>query len=122
MGKGGRPRAVVYLLCLSRYMSHSKHYVGTSVNVDRRLSEHRAGRGSKFTQAVVKAGIELILAAVWPGERPEEKYFKLRKNSARYCPFCREKFLARDRARRKAKRSAKKRERAADAVNRPIAA
>lgn len=118
MGKGGRREPVVYLLCLSRYMSHSKHYVGTSVDVDRRLSEHRAGRGSKFTQAVVKAGIELILAAVWPGERPEEKYFKLRKNSARYCPFCRENFLARDRARRKANRLAKKRESAADAAKR----
>lgn len=122
MGRTGRPRAVVYLLCLERHMSHARHYAGTSVDVDRRLSEHRAGRGSKLTQAVVRAGIELRLAATWPGRHPEEKYFKLLKNSARHCPFCREDFLARDRARRKAKRLAKKRERAADAVNRLIAA
>lgn len=122
MGKGRRPGAVVYLLCLERRMSHAKHYAGTSVDVDRRLAEHRAGRGSKFTQAVVRAGIEMRLAATWPGRHPEEKYFKLLKNSARHCPFCREDYLARDRARRKAMRSAKKRERAADAVNRPIAA
>ena len=122
MGKAGRPRAVVYLLCLSRHMAHSRHYCGTSVDVDRRLSEHRSGRGSKFTQAVVRAGIEMRLAATWPGDRPEEKYFKLRKNAARHCPFCREDYLARDRARRKAKRLATKRRRAVDSANLPIAA
>ena len=122
MGKTGRPRAVVYLLCLERHMSHAKHYAGTSVDVGRRLSEHRAGRGSKFTQAVVRAGIEMRLAATWPGERPEEKYFKLRKNSARYCPFCRDEFLARDRERRKAKRLAKRQQHAGDAAHLPIAA
>lgn len=122
MGKGRRPRAVVYLLCLESRMSHAKHYAGTSVDVDRRLAEHRSGRGSKFTQAVVRAGIEMRLAATWPGRRPEEKYFKLLKNSARHCPFCREDFLARDRARREAKMLAKKRERAADSAIRPIAA
>src|SRR5215210_6001712 len=115
MAKTGRPGAVVYLLCLERHMSHAKHYAGSSVDVERRLSEHRGGRGSKFTQAVVRAGIEMRLAATWPGERWEEKRAKVQKNAARWCPFCREAFLARDRTRRKAKRLAKKQERAATA-------
>ena len=116
-----RRESVVYLLCLSRHMSHAKHYLGSSVDVLRRFKEHTSGRGSKFTQAVVRAGIELRLAATWPGSRFEEKQRKLARNAARHCPFCRADFLARDSARRKAKRAEKRREQEAP-VNLPIAA
>jgi predicted GIY-YIG superfamily endonuclease len=112
----------VYLLCLSRPLAHARHYTGSSNDVDRRLREHRSGRGSKFTQAVVRAGIELRLAAVWPGERYDERVRKNSRNAARHCPFCREDFLARDRARRKARRLAKKRERQATTTAVPAAA
>src|SRR5947209_3645599 len=83
----------VYLLCLARTLAHARHYTGSSNDVDRRLQEHRSGRGSKFTQAVVRAGIELRLAAVWPGERYDERVRKNSRNAARHCPFCREDFL-----------------------------
>lgn len=115
-------QSVVYLLCLARSLAHAKHYLGQSRDVDRRFKEHCSGRGSKFTQAVVRAGIEMKIVATWPGERYDERQRKLARNAARWCPNCRSDFLARDRARRKAKRLAKERERAADAVNLPIAA
>ena len=108
MGEQKKRRSVVYLLCLSRYMSHSRHYIGSTIDIDRRLAEHRSGRGSKFTQAVVRAGIEIRLAVTWEGERFDERKTKMHRNAARLCPYCREEFLARDRARRKAKRLAKK--------------
>ncbi|MFL6284573.1 MAG: GIY-YIG nuclease family protein [Pyrinomonadaceae bacterium] len=114
--------SVVYLLCLSRALAHSKHYIGSSQNLDRRFKEHCSGRGSKFTQAVVRAGIAMRIAATWDGERYEERRKKLARNAARWCPFCRDEFLARDRARRKAKRLAKKREQQAAPQAWPIAA
>ena len=117
-----RSKRVVYLLCLSRHFSHARHYLGSSNNVQRRLGEHRAGRGSKFTQAVVKAGIELRLAATWEGERFDERQRKNGRNAARWCPFCRGDFLARDRARRKAKRAAKRLLEQTAPTNIPLAA
>ncbi len=117
-----RKESVVYLLCLSRPLSHARHYLGSSLNVQRRLKEHMSGRGSKFTQAVVKAGIELRLATTWEGQRFEERQRKHARNAARWCPFCRDEFLARDRARRKAKRDAARQKCDTGTIQLPIAA
>lgn len=98
----------VYLLCLASSFSHAKHYLGSSIDVERRLAEHRRGQGSKFTRAVIAAGIELHLARVWDSERYDEVLKKSHKNFARLCPNCRKDFLRRARARRKAKRAAQR--------------
>lgn len=48
MGKTGRPRAVVYLLCLERHMSHAKH-----------LRWHECGRRSAALRAPRGARLEV---------------------------------------------------------------
>lgn len=94
----------VYLLCLSRPFHHTRHYLGSSNDPERRLREHRSGRGSHYTRAVIAAGIDLEIVRLWPGERYDEVLRKLSKNAARWCPHCREEFLRRDRERRRARR------------------
>jgi GIY-YIG catalytic domain len=108
--RSSKPRRVVYvyLLCLATKFYHCRHYLGSSVDPDRRLREHRSGNGSHFTRAVAAAGIEMEIVRLWPGERYDEVLLKLHKNAAKYCPRCREEFLRRDRIRRKAKRDEKR--------------
>jgi predicted GIY-YIG superfamily endonuclease len=45
---------VVYLIHLSRLHRHARHYLGwTQKNVEQRLAEHRAGRGSLLPLTIV---------------------------------------------------------------------
>lgn len=112
----------VYLICLAKHYFHARHYVGSSVDPERRLREHRSGRGSHFTKAIAAAGIEMRIVRLWPGERYDEVLFKLGKNAARSCPDCREQFLRRDRERRRAKRELKRLDRATSQNSLPLAA
>lgn len=69
MGKAGRPRAAVYSLCLERHLSHARHYAGTSMDVDRRLSEHYAGGAPP--DAVTFPGNMMTHIAAWCGHGAE---------------------------------------------------
>ena len=42
MGHNG----IVYLLHFERSYRHARHYIGFTQNLEQRLAEHRAGRGS----------------------------------------------------------------------------
>jgi hypothetical protein len=81
----------IYLLHLQRSYKHARHYLGYTENLERRLAQHRAGRGSSpLIAAAIAAGIEFELAATWPGDRAEERRRHEFKNSpARLCPICR---------------------------------
>ncbi len=80
---------VVYLIHLSRAYRHARHYLGWTQNLEQRLAEHRAGRGSPLLAAAVADGIELELAATWSGDRYDERRRHRMKNSpARLCPIC----------------------------------
>ena len=82
--------SVIYLLHFERSYRHARHYLGWTEDLDRRLAEHRAGRGSPLVAAAVAAGIAFQLAATWPGNRTEERRLHRYKNSrARLCPICR---------------------------------
>ena len=37
---------IVYLLHFERSYRHARHYIGFTQNLEQRLEEHRAGRGS----------------------------------------------------------------------------
>src|SRR6185295_10462480 len=68
---------------------HAQHYVGFSHNVDQRVDTHLTGYGSKLTQAVVKAGIEIQLARVWPdGDMHFERKLHNRHALKDVCPTC----------------------------------
>lgn len=83
---------MVYLIHLSEPYKHAQHYLGFVENdedVDRRLSLHKKGIGSKFLKAVNKAGIQYSLARLWSGyTRTQERELKNKKHSSRLCPIC----------------------------------
>jgi hypothetical protein len=84
----------VYLLCFHPGVPRSaagpaRHYLGWAADVDRRVAEHLAGRGSPLVRAAVRRGLPVELARVWPDEtRDFERGLKRRKEAARLCPLC----------------------------------
>lgn len=83
----------IYLLHFERPFHHARHYLGWTegAEVDRRLEEHRSGRGAKLTAAVSKAGIGFSVVRTWSGTRHEERRLKRWKNAGRrVCPVCKE--------------------------------
>ena len=81
---------VIYLLHFERSFKHARHYLGWTEDLDRRLAQHRAGRGSPLIAAAIADGITFELAATWPGDRTDERRLHRYKNSpGRLCPICR---------------------------------
>jgi hypothetical protein len=79
----------VYLLHFDRSYRHARHYIGFTQNLEQRLEEHRAGRGSPLIAAAIADGIDFQLAAIWDGDRHDERRLHGQKNSrARLCPIC----------------------------------
>jgi predicted GIY-YIG superfamily endonuclease len=39
--------AIIYLLHFERSYRHARHYLGWTENLEQRLAQHRAGRGSR---------------------------------------------------------------------------
>lgn len=84
----------VYLLHFARPYPRDaragvQHYLGWARDVDARLAEHLAGRGSPLVAAAVRAGIPVELVATWPGTRNDERARKRRRQHSTYCPVCR---------------------------------
>jgi hypothetical protein len=67
IGDQDRPRA----RCL--------HYVGHARDVEKRIAEHLAGRGSALTRWAVQNGVGMLVSAVVPGSKAEERRIKNRK-------------------------------------------
>ena len=85
MGHNG----IVYLLHFERSYRHAGHYIGFTQNLEQRLEEHRAGRGSPLIAAAIAEGIDFQLAAIWEGDRHDERRLHRQKNTrARLCPLC----------------------------------
>ena len=79
----------VYLLHFDRSYRHARHYIGFTQNLEQRLAEHRAGRGSPLIAAAIADGIDFQLAAIWQGDRHAERRLHRQKNTrARLCPIC----------------------------------
>ena len=80
---------IVYLLHFDRSYRHARHYIGFTQNLEQRLEEHRAGRGSPLIAAAIADGIDFQLAAIWEGDRHDERRLHRQKNTrARLCPIC----------------------------------
>ncbi len=80
----------VYLIHLQRPYRHARHYLGWTMDVERRLAEHRGGGGSPLLRAAAAAGISFEVARTWPGDRHLERRLHRYKNTpARLCPICR---------------------------------
>ena len=80
---------IVYLLHFDRSYRHAGHYIGFTQNLEQRLDEHRAGRGSPLIAAAIADGIAFELTAIWEGDRHAERRLHRQKNTrVRLCPVC----------------------------------
>ena len=86
-----QPRpSFIYLLHFSAPVGHAQHYLGSTVDVEYRLAEHRSGQGARLTQVAVQRGATLLLVRTWHGGRNRERQFKEGYNHSftRLCPLC----------------------------------
>lgn len=84
----GQP-GTIYLLHFSRPFGHARHYTGwTGGDLEIRLADHAAGRGSRLCEAAIAAGVTWTLAATEPGDRNRERQLKNRGGASRRCPIC----------------------------------
>lgn len=84
----GLPPGQVYLIHLDQPFRHARHYLGWTLNLERRLAQHRAGTGAKLLRAVNRHGIGWEVVRLWPGGPELEQTLKALKNSPRLCPVC----------------------------------
>lgn len=81
---------MIYLLHLTAPFAHAKHYVGwtkDSRTLTERIKHHRAGSGATFTRRAREAGIDFVVAALWEGDRTDERRLHRRGKTA-ICPIC----------------------------------
>lgn len=80
----------VYILKSSRTIGstaargRATFYVGWAEDLERRIHEHRVGRGAKLTAAFVQAGATLELVYSAPGTRADERKIKNYKNTRKW--------------------------------------
>jgi hypothetical protein len=85
---------VVYLVHLDRKLGsdHPRggagHYLGTTVDLERRLAQHRDGVGARMLAAANERGIGYTVVRTWSGGRDVERQLKRQRNAPRMCPTC----------------------------------
>lgn len=82
---------LVYVLHFGEPYHHARHYIGTTVDLERRIREHLSGQGSPLVKAVVDAGINVVVATTYNGGRKLERKMKNQHKASRFCPICKEK-------------------------------
>jgi predicted GIY-YIG superfamily endonuclease len=97
MGKG-RHRAsdvttaggagTVYLIHFDTPYKHARHYTGWASDLERRVADHRAGRGARLMEVIKDAGISWDVVRTWEGTRNLERAIKDRHEAPRLCPEC----------------------------------
>jgi hypothetical protein len=85
---------VVYLVHLQGRLGSdhprggAQHYLGTTVDLDRRLAQHRDGTAARMLAAANQLGIGYDVVRTWPGGRDVERRLKRQRNAPRMCPTC----------------------------------
>lgn len=89
----------LYIIHFEKPYYHAKHYIGiTGQSLQTRLKKHRKRDGSCLTRAVVKADIKLqsihLLGEFFNADLARQAEIKLknRKESAKFCPRCKEQY------------------------------
>lgn len=78
----------VYLIHFDQPIGHARHYLGYTVNVDKRMAMHSRGAGARLMEVVKERGISWAVAWVRVGTRSEERRLKNYHGSAQFCPIC----------------------------------
>jgi hypothetical protein len=83
---------VTYLIHMDRPLGgpahFAQHYLGTTINLDRRLETHRAGLGARILAAANERGVAYDVVRTWPGGREVERRIKAQHAAPRLCPAC----------------------------------
>lgn len=85
---------ILYLIHLDQPLSHAQHYLGSSTDVVKRLTQHANGHGARITEVLHEQKKDWTLAAAFAKINPHhdirqlERNAKKRHNAARYCPIC----------------------------------
>jgi hypothetical protein len=82
-----------YLIHFSRPFKSARHYLGFTNQLQDRLAEHRAGKGSPLMRAVTAAKIPWRVVRKWNGvDGFFESMLKGGHDNGRLCPVCNPKF------------------------------
>jgi len=79
----------VYVIHFNSPLSHARHYVGWTNDLEARMERHEKGQGARLLEVLRERGIGWRLAATFPGTRHDERRIKNAKNTPRICPDCR---------------------------------
>jgi hypothetical protein len=79
---------VVCLLHFDQPYRHARHYVGWTIYLPTRMTDHASERGARLLAVITEAGIEWQLARTWIGTRGRERQLKRQGGAARHCPVC----------------------------------
>jgi hypothetical protein len=83
------PRGTVYLLHFDTPFRHARHYIGFSIDVDKRLEDQLRGNGARLVRHALAAGISITLAQEFPNTSIRfELKMKNRGGAAKWCPVC----------------------------------
>jgi putative endonuclease len=72
----------------SHPLGRARHYLGTTINLDQRLAQHRDGTGARILAVAVERGIGFDVVRTWPGGREVERALKAHHNAPKWCPRC----------------------------------
>jgi predicted GIY-YIG superfamily endonuclease len=77
-----------YLLHFGNPVKGAQHYLGWSVDIQRRMRVHLAGRGARLVKQALRAGVTVELVRIWAlADRQQERLLK-RRTPKSYCPRC----------------------------------
>jgi predicted GIY-YIG superfamily endonuclease len=88
---------MIYLIHLLKPFKHARHYLGSTVDLDKRITDHLCGQGARLMEVVTQAGIEWKVVRTWKGSRKDERKLKNQHNTPRLCPVCNPKIAGRKR-------------------------
>src|SRR6266516_4633742 len=78
-------QGTIYLIHFSTPYRHAAHW---TEDLESRLADHQAGRGSRLMAVIKAAGIDWKLTRTWKGDRYCERQLKEQGSSKRRCPEC----------------------------------
>jgi hypothetical protein len=81
-------QGTIYLIHFSTPYKHAAHYMGWAEDLESRLADHHAGRGSRLMAVIKAAGIDWKITRTWKGDRYRERQLKNQGSSKRHCPEC----------------------------------
>lgn len=82
----------VYLIHFDKPLSHARHYLGSTTNMEARMRAHESGEGARLLAVLNEKGIGWEVVRTWVGvPRGFERLLKNRKESRKLCPVCNKK-------------------------------